>query len=67
MKYAPIIMFVYNRIDHFEKTYEALSKCPEAKDSILYIFSDGAKNEVNIGKVNQVREAVRKKMNSGVF
>ena len=67
MKYAPIIMFVYNRIDHFEKTYEALSKCPEAKDSILYIFSDGAKNEVNIGKVNQVREAVRKKMNSGDF
>ena len=25
-KFAPIVMFVYNRADHFEQTYRALSK-----------------------------------------
>ena len=58
MGYAPIVLFVYNRADHFEKTFEALSKCPEAKESELFIFSDGAKNEVNIEKVTAVRKAV---------
>lgn len=58
MGYAPIILFVYNRADHFEKTFTALSKCVEAKKSDLFIFSDGPKNEANIEKVNQVRKAV---------
>lgn len=59
MQYAPIVMFVYNRADHFTKTYQALAKCPEAKDSVLYIFSDGAKNEKAQAQVNEVREAVK--------
>lgn len=55
MEYAPIIMFVYNRVDHFAKTYEALAKCSEAQKSILYVFSDGAKNENARAQVEQVR------------
>ena len=46
MKLAPIVMFVYNRADHFEQTYEALCQCDEAKESELYIFSDGAKKQL---------------------
>lgn len=57
--YAPIVMFVYNRADHFEQTYQALAACPEAKGSELFIFSDGAKNETGAIKVQEVREALQ--------
>ncbi len=56
---APIILFVYNRLDHTTKTVEALKKNPLAKDSTLYIFSDGAKNEAASTKVNSVREYIK--------
>ena len=61
MKLAPIVMFVYNRVDHFEQTYEALCQCDEAKESELYIFSDGAKTEKDVSKVEAVRAAIREK------
>lgn len=59
MDYAPIVMFVYNRADHFTQTYEALAKCPEAKNSILYIFSDGAKNDKAKLQVEEVRQTAK--------
>ncbi len=58
MSYAPIIIFVYNRADHFIETYNALAACKEAKESDLFIFSDGAKNESGKEKVDEVRAAV---------
>lgn len=67
MSYAPIIIFVYNRADHFVETYNALSACKEAKDSELFIFSDGAKNDAGKNKVNEVRTAVRAIKDSGDF
>jgi glycosyltransferase involved in cell wall biosynthesis len=57
--YAPIVMFVYNRADHFTQTYEALAKCPETNNSILYIFSDGAKNDNAKPQVEQVRQTAK--------
>lgn len=56
--FAPIVMFVYNRPDHFEETYRALANCPEAKQSVLYVFSDGAKSVEGETKVNEVRAAL---------
>lgn len=56
--YAPIVMFVYNRADHFEQTYRALSNCPEAKESELFVFSDGAKSEAGAAKVQDVRNVL---------
>ena len=67
MSYAPIIIFVYNRADHFIQTYNALSACKEAKESDLFIFSDGAKNEAGKEKVGEVRTAVNSIKNSGDF
>lgn len=67
MSYAPIIIFVYNRTDHFVETYNALSACKEAKESELFIFSDGAKNEAGKEKVNEVRAAVAAIKDSGYF
>lgn len=67
MSYAPIIIFVYNRADHFIETYNALAACKEAKDSELFIFSDGAKNDAGKDKVNEVRTAVRAIKDAGDF
>jgi len=58
MSLAPVVMFVYNRADHFSRTFEALNRCPEAAQSDLYIFSDGAKREKDAEKVREVRDAV---------
>lgn len=67
MSYAPIIIFVYNRADHFIETYNALAACKEAKESELFIFSDGSKNESVAQKVNEVRAAVAAIKDSGDF
>ena len=67
MTYAPIIIFAYNRADHFIQVYNALSACKEAKDSDLFIFSDGAKNEAGKEKVNEVHTAVAAIKDSGDF
>ncbi len=56
MNFAPVVMFVYNRIDHFKKTYESITKCPEASETELFIFSDGAKNEKVQNAVDEVRQ-----------
>lgn len=67
MSYAPIIIFVYNRADHFIETYNALAACKEAKESELFIFSDGAKNDAGKDKVNEVRATVATIKDSGDF
>ena len=67
MSLAPIVMFVYNRADHFQQTYAALSKCIGAAESKLYIFSDGAKTEKDISKVLEVRAALQDAVNERRF
>lgn len=41
---APIVLFVYNRPWVTQQTLEALSKNTLAKESILYIYADGARD-----------------------
>lgn len=67
MKLAPVVMFVYNRADHFMQTYEAISKCKEAVETDLYVFSDGARNDKDIEKVNNVRTVLNKVKDTTVF
>lgn len=67
MSHAPIIIFVYNRADHFVQVYNALAACKEAKESELFIFSDGAKSEAGAEKVNEVRAAVSAIKDAGDF
>lgn len=59
MNLAPIILFVYNRAEHTRKTLEALQKNNFAKESELFIFSDGPKNEEAEGKVKEVRKYIK--------
>lgn len=54
---APIVLFVYNRIDNVRQTLVALAKNKLAKDSELFIFSDGPKLN-NDKKVIDVRKLV---------
>lgn len=59
MKLAPIVLFTYNRPWHTQQTVEALQNNELAKDSELFIFSDGGKDEASWKKVNEVREYLK--------
>jgi putative methyltransferase (TIGR04325 family) len=59
MKYAPIVLFVYNRHDHTQKTIEALIANLPAKDSDLIIYSDAPKNQQSVDGVNAVRSFIK--------
>ena len=67
MEFAPIVLFVYNRADHFKQTFEALSRCAQAKDSHLFIYSDGAKNDAAKPAVEEVRKAIKEVQDSSLF
>lgn len=63
MTLAPIILFVYNRPEHTQKTLEALKKNLLADQSILYIYSDAPKNPDNkksLEQIKKVREIIKK-------
>lgn len=59
MEPAPIVLFVYNRPWQTRQTVEALMKNELAKESELFIFSDGAKAEKDLEKVKEVREYIK--------
>lgn len=55
---APIVLFVYNRLEHAKKTIEALKKNHLAEESELFIFSDGPRRDDDIIKVKEVRNYI---------
>jgi len=59
---APIVLFVYNRPNHTRKVLDALAQNKEAKDSLLFVYCDGAKvNATNqtINDINETRNIIR--------
>lgn len=52
---APIALFTYNRPVHVRRTIEALQKNSLAKETDLFIFSDGWKNELDKPIVEDIR------------
>ena len=56
---APLIVFAYNRPEHLQKTLAGLSKNVEAKNSDIFIFIDGPKNEKGIEKNKEVIEVAK--------
>ena len=52
---SPIALFVYNRLDNTQATVEHLKANTLASESILYVFSDGGKDEESWKKVKEVR------------
>jgi hypothetical protein len=58
-KLAPIVLFVYNRLNCTRQTLEALQKNDLASKSELIIYSDSAKNQNDLDKVAKVREYIK--------
>jgi hypothetical protein len=59
---APIVLFTYNRPAHTLQTLQALRKNYLAKNSILYIFCDGPKDnsiKEEQDKINEVKKIVK--------
>ncbi len=57
--YAPILLFVYKRLEHVQRVIDALRTNPEAADSVLYIYSDAPASDADAEGVEAVREYVR--------
>jgi hypothetical protein len=57
--YAPISLFVYNRLEHTRRTVDALRANTHAAESDLYVFADAARDEKDAASVTAVREFVR--------
>ena len=57
---APIALFTYNRINTLEQCINSLKKNDLAKQSTLYIFSDGPKDISQKKNVEKVRIFVKK-------
>jgi len=58
-KLAPIALFVYNRAEHTRRSVEALQKNDLAKQSDLFVFADGPKEE-SAWEVEEVRKFLRR-------
>lgn len=43
MLFSPVVVFAYDRPYHLSRTLDALSKNDLAKDSVLYVYCDGAR------------------------
>jgi hypothetical protein len=56
---APIALFVYNRPEHTRRTVESLRANDLARQSDLFVFADGAKNEQAAAAVGEVRKLIR--------
>lgn len=51
---APVALFVYNRPDHTRQTLEALSRNRLARETPLYIFSDGPKPSATLAERERI-------------
>lgn len=56
MNSSPIALFVYNRLEHTQKTVSALQQNELAEQSDLYIFSDGPKSPEALPRIQAVRD-----------
>ena len=56
---APIILFVYNRLRHTQRTIEALQKNVLAESTELIIFSDGPKSEADAEKIRSLLKYIK--------
>lgn len=58
MSLAPVLLFTYNRPAHTSQTLEALLNNKLSKESELFIFSDGHKNNDDKKEVLKVRKLI---------
>ena len=59
MTFSPIALFTYNRPYHTQKTVEALQQNSLSAQSDFFIFSDGPKDDITAGRVQEVRNYLK--------
>lgn len=59
MTYAPILLFVYDRLEHTRQLIRSLQRNRLAKESELFIYSDFAKEKEHVQAVREVRKYIR--------
>ena len=59
MQLSPIALFVYDRLWHLQQTVESLEGNSLAKQSELFIFSDGPKDRDAQGGISKVRSYIK--------
>tara|TARA_Y100000768_G_scaffold111670_1_gene82255 strand:- start:641 stop:1552 length:912 start_codon:yes stop_codon:yes gene_type:complete len=57
--YAPIALFVYNRLQHTKKVLENIKKNSISKKSILYVFSDFNNDHSEKNKIKKIRDYLK--------
>lgn len=57
-KYAPVVIYTYNRLEHFKKTILALQENYLACDTDIFVASDGGKDELAKIRVQEIRNYV---------
>jgi hypothetical protein len=67
MNFAPIVVFVYNRLEHTRRTIEALSKNSLAKESEVFIYSDAPKPDEGLEKVQMTRQLIDSIVDKSLF
>ncbi|MDJ1481552.1 glycosyltransferase [Cytophagaceae bacterium YF14B1] len=56
---APVVLFVYNRPIHTQRTITSLVNCQLASASEIFIFSDAARSTADEEQVRQVRQYIQ--------
>lgn len=64
---APVVVFTYNRVEHLEKTLDALNNCDLASETDLFIFCDSFKSDKDKTKVEMAISVVDKFATNNCF
>lgn len=56
--FAPIVVSVYDRLDHLKRCVESLKTNNLAIESILYVVSDAAYKEEHVDRIRRVRDYI---------
>ena len=54
----PIVIFAYNRSNHFNKLIQSLEKNKKINNYKIYLFCDGPKNNKDLIEINKIRKNI---------
>ncbi|MCC5881589.1 MAG: glycosyltransferase [Halomonas sp.] len=57
--YAPVLITVYDRVEHLRQCIDSLLRCPEAPHTIVYIASDAPYRKEDEKAIQKVRDYVK--------
>jgi hypothetical protein len=63
---APVAVFVYKRPQHAAEALQHLVACPEAKNTQIFVFSDGPRSSAEVPLVEATRDVVRSFAGQGI-